>query len=180
MHTPRLLIVASLLLCVSTIKAQDKQSSADIFTTGIGFGQDYGGLGVNLTVYPQKNIGLFGGLGYAFAGLGYNAGIKLRLLPNHGNGIVRPFVEAMYGYNGAVAIVNDDQYNKLFYGPTVGGGIDIGPGRARHGYLSLAILVPIRNSDAQNYIDQLRSMGADFPHDLSPISVSVGYKFILD
>ena len=147
---------------------------------GIGYGQDYGGLGVNLTVYPQENVGFFGGFGYALAGFGYNAGIKLRLLPNQGKSMFRPFVEGMYGYNAAIVITNATQYNKLFYGPTVGAGVDAGSLRARHGYFSMAILVPIRNPDAQNYIDGLQAMGVDFHTNLLPISVSFGYKWIVD
>ena len=184
MYTPLSLIVVSLLLCAATTQAQEHHtadpSPADIFAVGIGYGQDYGGLGLNLTVYPQQNIGLFGGLGYALAGFGYNAGIKLRLLPNEGKSMFRPFVEAMYGYNTAVYIANDEQYNKLFYGPTVGAGVDVGSLRARHGYFSAALLVPIRNADPQNYIDQLKAMGAQFNNNLLPISISLGYNFIVD
>ncbi len=36
----------------------------DVVAIGLGVGLDYGGIGVNLTVYPQKNIGLFAGIGY--------------------------------------------------------------------------------------------------------------------
>ena len=181
MHTRLLLTVVALLLCAATTHAQDHPASpTDVFTVGIGYGQDYGGIGGNLTVYPQKNVGLFGGIGYALAGFGYNAGIKLRLLPKKGESIFRPFVEAMYGYNTAVFVTNDAQYNKLFYGPTVGGGIDIGSLVAKHGYLSIAVLVPIRNSDPQNYIDELQNMGVDFKNNLLPVSFSFGYKFFVD
>src|SRR5258708_5296139 len=159
--TPFLLIV-SLFLFTTTSRAQYKQQSLeanshrpiDVVSLGVGFGFDYGGLGVNLTVYPQKNIGLFGGLGYALAGVGYNAGIKLRLLPRDGQAMVRPFIEGMYGYNTAVFVANNRDYNKIFYGPSVGAGIDICP-RGNKGYLSMVLLVPIRNGDAQNYMDNL-------------------------
>jgi hypothetical protein len=184
MHTPLSLIVVSLLFCATTTQAQDHHSTdptpADIFAIGFGYGQDYGGLGLNLTVYPQKNIGVFGGFGYALAGFGYNAGIKLRLLPNQGASMFRPFVEAMYGYNAAVYITNYTQYNKLFYGPTIGAGVDIGSLRTKHGYFSAAILVPIRNQDAQNYMDGLQTMGVQFNNNLLPISLSFGYKFIVN
>lgn len=184
MYTPLSLIVVSLLLCAATTHAQVHQPSdpspADIFTIGIGYGQDYGGLGANLTVYPQKNVGLFGGFGYALAGFGYNAGLKLRLLPNQGKSMFRPFVEAMYGYTTAVYVTNGEQYNKIFYGPTVGGGVDIGSLHAKHGYFSIAILVPIRNSDPQNYINELQTMGVDIKNNLLPVSFSFGYKFIVN
>ncbi|HET6252882.1 MAG TPA: hypothetical protein VFE32_02345 [Puia sp.] len=154
--------------------------SSDIFTLGIGFGQDYGGIGGNLTVYPQENIGLFIGAGYALAGFGYNAGLKLRLLPDHGRSKVRPFVEGMYGYNAAIVVTNYSQDNKMFYGPTIGAGLDLGSTEPGKGYLSLAILVPFRSPDVQNYIDQLNANGVTFKNNLIPISFSIGYKFVLN
>ena len=186
-------IAVALLLCAATTRAQDHQPheasprdlSPDLFTDniniGFGFGFDYGGLGANLTVYPQKNIGLFVGGGYALAGFGYNAGIKLRLLPNNGASKVRPFLEGMYGYNAAIVVTNNTQYNKLFYGPSVGAGLDIGRLEKNKGYLSLAILVPIRSPDANNYIDDLRNNnGVSFANNLLPIAFSIGYKVAID
>ncbi len=153
----------------------------DIVNFGPGFGFDYGGIGVNFMGYPQKNIGLFFGGGYALAGFGYNTGVKFRLSPDR-NTVVNPFITAMYGYNAGIVITGNSQLSKLFYGPTFGVGLDM---RSRKpyskGYLSLALLVPIRNSDAQNYIDLLKNAyGASFANDLIPIGVSVGYKFILN
>jgi hypothetical protein len=178
-------------MCCTVTNAQDpipkktpsqdtSARTADIFTIGLGFGQDYGLLGANLTVYPQKNIGFFLGFGFALAGFGYNAGIKLRALPNHAHSIVRPFIIGMYGYYAAVVVTNYPQDNKLFYGPTIGGGLDIGPTTIGKGYLSLAILVPFRSPDVQNYIDQLKANGVAFNSNLPPIGFSIGYKFILN
>jgi hypothetical protein len=158
----------------------EQPRSSDILTFGLGFGQDYGGFGGNLTVYPQKNIGLFVGFGYALAGFGYNAGIKLRLLPDRGHSKVRPFIEGMYGYNAAIVVTNAPMDNKLFYGPSIGFGLDLGPTTPGKGYLSLAILVPFRSPDAQNYIDQLNANGVSFSNSLIPITFSIGYKFILN
>lgn len=157
----------------------EQPRTSDIFTLGIGFGQDYGGIGANITVYPQANIGLFAGLGYALAGFGYNAGLKLRLLPDHGHSKVRPFIVGMYGYNAAIAVTNYQSDNKIFYGPTIGAGLDIGSTTPGRGYLSLAILVPLRSPDAQNYIDQLRASGVTI-NDLIPVTFSIGYKFVLN
>jgi hypothetical protein len=153
----------------------------DFANIGLGFGFDYGGIGANLTVYPQKNIGIFFGGGYALAGFGYNAGIKLRLSPDRGT-VVNPFFTAMYGYNAAVVITDNTDLNKLFYGTTLGAGIDIRSKKpSSKGYLSLALMVPLRSPDAQNYIDFLKNQyGATFANDLIPIGFSIGYKFILN
>lgn len=164
-----------------SISQQVTPAPGDKFSIGFGFGQDYGGFGIHAIVYPQQNIGLFGGFGYAIAGAGYNAGVKLRLLPNQGNAAVSPFIVGMYGYNAAIAITNNSQYNKIYYGTTFGAGIDVA-NRSRgtaKGYFSLAIMVPVRSPDVDAYIDYLKSNGVDFKNNLLPITFSIGYKFII-
>jgi len=47
-------------------------------------------------------------------------------------------------------------------------GLDIGPTTPGKGYLSLAILIPFRSPDAQNYIDQLNANGVSFNNSLIP------------
>ena len=163
----------------SRAQSNTHSQTHDIFSAGFGFGQDYGGFGVNATVYPQKNIGVFGGVGYALAGTGYNVGIKLRQLPKHGSSNIHPFLEAMYGYNAAIHIANNNGYDRLFYGPTVGFGIDL-VGSGEKGYLSFALLVPIRGSDPYNYMDELRNnYGVSFKQDLWPVTFSIGYKLVI-
>ncbi len=148
---------------------------------GPGFGFDYGGIGVNFMAYPQKNMDLFFEGGYTLAGFGYNTGVKFRLSPDP-EPWSNPFFTAMYGYNAGVVIMDDSQLSKLFYGPTLGIGLDMRPRKpSSKGFLSLALMIPIRNSDARNYIDLLKNaMDASFANDLSPFGVSVGYKFILN
>ena len=86
----------------------------------------------------------------------------------------------MYGYNAAVAVTNYPNYDKIFYGPSIGLGFDIGAHAAKKGNFSFAILVPFRSPDVQNYIDDLHNMnGVQFNNNLWPIGVSVGYKFII-
>ena len=172
------------IVCTSTVSfAQDSSSvnvDYDRVSIGLGFGFDYGGLGGNFTVYPQKNIGLFAGAGYAFAGLGYNVGVKLRLTPKR---LFTPFFTAMYGYNAAIVVSNSsnlsfDNLSKLFYGPSVGIGFDLGS--IKKGYLSVAILVPFRSADVDNYINQLKTNdGVQFKNNLLPVAFSIGYRFVL-
>ncbi|HEX4851031.1 MAG TPA: hypothetical protein VFV08_09505, partial [Puia sp.] len=78
------ILFACFLISVHSIaqrKFSEEPRKPDQFSMGVGFGQDFGGLGANMIVYPQKNIGLFVGGGYAIAGFGYNVGLKLRLTP---------------------------------------------------------------------------------------------------
>lgn len=169
---------------IEAIKMKKNQSIAmtrTMNTFGLGFGLDHGGLGMNLLIYPQWNLGFFAGLGYAFAGLGFNAGIKIRLLSQQTNSQVIPFLMGMYGYNTAISVKNASGYDKLFYGPTLGFGIDYQSRTARKSYLSFALLFPVRGNDAQNYIDDLnRYHGVIFDTKLLPFTISFGYKFILN
>jgi hypothetical protein len=148
---------------------------------GLGIGLDHGGIGGNFTIYPQKNIGLFGGLGYAFAGAGYNVGAKIRLASEKHTSSMTPFLIGMYGYNAAVAVMNATQFNKLFYGTTIGIGADFKSRPTKKGYWSFALLIPIRGSQVDNYIKDLKNNhSVEFKNELFPIAISAGYRFILD
>jgi hypothetical protein len=147
---------------------------------GFGYGQDFGGLGANVIIYPQKNIGLFLGGGYAFAGFGYNAGIKVRLT-NNSSSKVNPFAIGMYGYNAAISVTNAEQFNKLFYGSTIGIGVDFLSRPGIPGYLSIALLIPFRNSEVNDYINDLKTNhGVEFKSELLPVTFSFGYRFIIN
>jgi len=152
----------------------------EVISIGAGLGLDYGGLGANLLYYPQKNTGIFIGVGYAVIGTGYNAGVKLRLFPSvkeYAN--VNPFVTAMYGYHAFLDVTNATQYNKIFYGYTVGLGVDI---RRKRGCWTVAVLFPLKSSEVYNYTNELRLSQGNFinpTNTLYPLMPSIGYKFRL-
>ncbi len=180
-------LLASIFLLThfNTLAAQDIDSIQvnkipDPVSMGFGFGQDFGGFGANLLVYPQDNFGLFGGLGYAFAGMGYNVGAKVRFLSDK-NPRTNFFVIGMYGYNAAIAVSDMEEYNKFFYGPTIGFGIDTGKRSYKKGYWTMAFLVPIRESGVNDYMDDLENNhDVEFKNSLLPFTFSIGYRFALD
>jgi hypothetical protein len=180
-------ILSALFFCVLVnVHAQVLQpvptsAPVDKLTVGVGAGYDFGGYGgVNAIYYPQRSIGVFAAGGYTPAGIGYNFGIKLRAISNKSASVVMPFLVAMRGYYTAVAPKDYSYYNKLFFGTTVGAGVDYRPNNSKFGYLTGTILVPIRNIDSKNYIDYLNTFqGIDYTHKLHAISASIGYKFIL-
>jgi len=184
------LFLGMALLFSITVQAQQRKVATepyegpspeyDRLNLGLGLGFDYGGIGGNLTFYPQKNLGIFFGGGYVIAGFGYNAGLKYRFLSSKPSSRFTPFLMAMYGYNTAIHVSNATELDKIFYGPTVGAGCDLGSHEKGKGAWSLAIFVPIRSSDADNYIDQLQNDGISFKNKPLPIGFSVGYKFNLD
>ncbi len=176
------------LLCclISTFSlfAQEKETiidnNAEKVSLGIGMGLDYGGIGGNILLYPQENIGFFGGVGYAIAGMGYNVGAKIRFLSEKKTR-TNFFLIGMYGYNAAIAVTNATSYNKLFYGTSFGLGIDTGKRSYKKGFWTMALLFPVRDSAVNDYIDYLKDdVGVDFKNGLWPITFSIGYRFGLD
>ncbi len=163
---------------VLTLKTTDEP--ADIFTAGLGLGQDLGGVGVNLTYYAIKKLGFQGGIGYALAGVGYNAGLKYRFLK--GSTLTRrtPFFTAIYGYNAAIKVQNLSEKNKLFYGPSLGFGFDSKALGVSHTYWSFAIYYPFRSKDVDVYMKDLeKNYNVQFKNGLYPITLSISYKIII-
>jgi len=181
---PKIYLFVLFLFGVTQLRAQyynkvssKHESDADVAAFGLGMGLDYGGLaGAKILVYPQKNFGLFFGGGYALVGFGYNTGVKIRLSTST---TVRPFLTGMYGYNAVIQVTNATQFNKIFYGTTFGGGIDIKPGGS-NGYWSFGLLIPVRGPEVDAYINYLQTQGVVTKNSLSPVGISAGYHFIIN
>jgi hypothetical protein len=172
-----------LLLTAINVGAQENNEAipeSDKISIGLGMGLDYGGFGGNILFYPAPKIGLFAGLGYPLAGVGYNVGVKFRLLTKKPSK-VNAYLMGMYGYNSSIYIQDGKEYNKLFYGPTFGLGIDTRYNPKKVGYWTFAILIPVRGSDVDAYIDDLKNNhNVEFKNDLFPLGFSVGYRFVID
>ncbi|MBN2638058.1 MAG: hypothetical protein JXR65_03105 [Bacteroidales bacterium] len=155
--------------------------NVDKLSVGLGLGMNFGGIGGNFMLYPQKNVGLFVGAGYAYAGVGLNAGVKVRFPKKNKFEHMTPYLLAMYGYNAAIHVTNATEYDKFFYGPTVGFGFDWKSHEKARGYWTAAILVPVRSADVQTYMDDLKNNhGVEFKSDLFPVAISIGYRIVLE
>jgi hypothetical protein len=181
-----ILFFQSISVCLAQDKKGEKTSiksktyPADKSSLGIGLGLDYGGYGACFTIYPQQNIGVFGSIGYALAGLGYNVGLKARLLFNNKKPSASLFVAGMYGYNTAFKIKNLGTLNKIFYGPSLGIGLETAVKPQKAGVWAFAVYVPIRSQEALDYQEYLKSRPfLDMKNDLLPIAISIGYKFTI-
>jgi hypothetical protein len=183
MRIVKVLLVLPLFCLTLTLNAQDEVPPSympDKISFGLGGGLDFGGFGGNLLVYPNKNLGLFLGGGYALAGLGVNVGAKVRFISAKPNAKVNTYLLMMYGYNAAVAVSGNTDLSRLFYGPSAGIGFEMRPRPYRPGYLTIALLVPFRSSEVDDYMDHLEnSHGVQFQNELFPIAFSLGYRFIL-
>ncbi len=174
-----------LLFFITAINVSAQENSAvvpdyDKISLGLGMGLDYGGFGGNILYYPAPKIGLFIGVGYPLAGVGYNVGVKLRLLTNKPSK-VNAYLLGMYGYNSSIYIKDGKDFNKLFYGPTFGLGLDTHYNPKKTGYWSFALLIPVRGSDVDDYINDLKNNhNVEFKNDLFPLGFSVGYRIVID
>jgi hypothetical protein len=147
----------------------------DATSFGLGAGFDFGGIGGNVLIYPHRNIGIFGGVGYAMAGMGYNVGTKLRIISK--KSMNDPFALLMYGYNAAIQVKDASQFNKFFYGPTLGIGMDFHSKKKKSVYWSMALMIPIRGSKVDDYITDLEDHhGVEFQTGLPPVALSIGYR----
>ncbi|MBN1819921.1 MAG: hypothetical protein JXR31_17120 [Prolixibacteraceae bacterium] len=178
-----ILTVCILILSVQ-LNAQNKKSAIfknDKSSLGIGIGLDHGGIGGNLTLYPTKNIGVFGGFGYAFAGVGYNAGVKLRFVSDNPKSGYVPYIVGMYGYNTVIHVKNASSLDKFFYGPSVGIGLDIRPGNPdKKSYWSLSLLYPVRSSDVEDYREDLENHhSVVFDSELIPLAFTISYRLVI-
>ncbi len=158
------------------ITLPSKDEPADILTAGLGFGQDLGGIGANLTYYATNRLGFQGGIGYALAGIGYNVGVKYRFLKDQTLSYRTPFFIAMYGYNAALKVKDNSKLNKVFFGPSLGFGIDTKALGSSHTYWSFALFYPIRGEEIQKYLD---ANHISLSRDFTPITLSISYKIII-
>jgi hypothetical protein len=185
-------ILIALILTVSAcVHAQDSASftmqeiSADTIpvdklSVGVGGGYEFGGLGANVIYYFTKALGVFAGAGYPLTGFGYNAGAKLRIVVDQSAGTFMPYVIVMYGYNATIIVPSFPEKNKIFYGLSVGAGVDYRPGNSKFGYLSATVYLPIRSTAVKDYAENLNYFyGIPYATNrIFPLSLSLGYKFI--
>lgn len=157
------------LLIPACLSAQD-YSKVDL---GFGMGMDYGGLGMRVTGYPSKAIAVFGGLGYAFAGVGFNGGVNANFKQK---GRVRGYATAMYGYNGALVVTGDIQMKKFYYGPSFGLGLKLESRRNDMNFWNFELLLPVRDPAFEDTVKDLQNNGVSMSPVL-PIAWSIGYHF---
>jgi len=145
---------------------------------GFGMGLDFGGFGMNVMYNVTNSVGAYIAAGYALAGVGVNGGVILRLVPKKPENRVVPYITAMYGYNAAIAVQKGEQYNKMFYGPSAGLGIELRARSPKVRCWTFALLIPFRSNEVQDYIDELSyKHNIEFQNDLTPVLISIGYRF---
>ena len=143
---------------------------ADKVYFGFGVGIDHGGLGVRIDVRPLEHFGVFGGVGWALGGLGWNAGLHIPILTGHE---ISPYLTGMYGYNTMYVAKNrvtGTQWDRdIYYGPSFGGGLEFSV-REGSRLIQVGVLVPVRS-------DQVLIDHPEIERDLWPVLISLGLRY---
>jgi hypothetical protein len=153
---------------------------------GPGIGMDYGGFGINYTAFVSKNVGFFGGFGFAYAKIGYDFGTKIRVIPRNGESKLNPYFIGMWGYNAVFTATGEPSLSKIFRGITFGIGTDYRAKPDSKGYWSVAVMVPLPNTGLEdddvkfykNWLNQ--NVPGKWQNWVSVIDFSIGYHYILN
>jgi len=143
---------------------------------GLGIGLDYGGIGGRITFLPVKRLALFAGVGYALVDFGYNVGAQLRIIPDNN---FCPTFGVMYGYNGVIKVQNASMYDKIYYGTSLSGGVEMHFG-GKQSFMNVELIVPFRSQAFYDDWDSLKQNSSiSIQSDPLPIAFSIGYHFAL-
>lgn len=145
-----------------------------IIKLGVGLGIDYGGLGGRMTITPIPHVGIFGAVGYNFHKTAYNVGVTYKILPDKR---VTPVASIMYGYNAAIVVEGAKEFDKTYYGPSMGGGIELNMKKSKN-YWSFGLTLAFWSKEFRDDLDALRNNpGIEFTSEPIPVGISVGYHF---
>ncbi len=176
-------LLALLLLVPAAAAAQDdyalprQEPKTDVrgWNIGPGIGIDQGGLGVQVQCRPVPRLLVFASGGYALAGFGWNFGVGGRLLPY---AKWCPYLTAMYGYNAAIVIQGAADRNGIYYGPSIGIGVEDHRRRNYANFWRFGIVVPFRSAAYRAALDALRAdPNFEVTGEPIPISISAAYHF---
>jgi hypothetical protein len=162
-------LIFTFILLISLTKSVAQENK---FGLGIGYGQMFGGFGIQLNYEAITNLEIYSGLGYNLSDFAYNVGVKYRFTENR----TRPFLTAMYGYNAVVLVPDISNLNKSFNGATFGFGIDL-KSRKNDNFWTFAALIPLRSDEVEDYKKILSNNYNLTFTDFFPITISVGYIF---
>jgi hypothetical protein len=145
---------------------------------GFGFGLDYGGvIGVKATFYPVSYMGVFAAGGWELINVGWNVGVLGRILPADGRYGARPYLKVMYGVNGATKVSGKSAYDKMFYGVTVGLGLEARFGKKRKSGINIDLNVPFRSSQFYKQVSDMENdHSLKMQNEVLPVAFSLGYN----
>lgn len=161
------------LVGVTIAQSANTSSEKGVKSYGLGVGLPYGGMGLRLGINVADRLNLFGGAGYQLAGIGYNVGLMKDFRPI---GVTQLYVTGMYGSNAAIRLIGASYDDKVFLGPSAGGGIKINSRGYRGNYIDIGVLYPFTSSTYQQEFESIKNSSlANRLKDPWPVLVVIGY-----
>lgn len=178
MRTALIMLLALPIMALAQDYVQPQQppkSNSMAWNLGLGIGIDYGGFGAQVQCRPAPPLVMFAGGGYVLAGFGYNIGVQGRILPA---AKWCPFVSAMYGYNAVIVVQGASEYNGLYYGPSVGAGVEVHRRDNPDNFWRFELILPFRPQEFQDDMDALKKNPLiDIKSEPPPFAFSVAFHF---
>lgn len=152
----------------------DLSNERPIGQIGIGYGIDYGGIGVKMQANINSFFKMFLALGVDNYKFSRNFGVSTNFRGENTKSKISPYIQLMYGTNTNVGYGLPLGLRKMFYGPTVGGGIEIISTSGSS--LSIGMLLPYRSKEVDKYIEKLRlTRSLEFTKEFKTLEFSIGY-----
>jgi hypothetical protein len=170
----RIITIISFLILSITISAQERTNK--LFDVGVGFGINYGCFGLRTAYFPISYFSIEGFIGYNREELVGGFGTSVYPLSKTYKNKYRPAIRAFYGYNTMYVISDDPTLNKTFFGINFAFGNEFLLAANKPYRLNIDLIIPIRTSEAVDYLDVLKDKGYYFSN-LFPIGLSVGLHF---
>lgn len=144
---------------------------------GIGYGLPYGGIGLKVGYNLIDGLNAFAGVGYQTGSIGYNIGVAKDFIPN---GVVQPYVSAMFGSNAAIRLIGTSYDERVFLGPSVGAGVKINAlaHSYRGNYLEIGAIYAFTSVTYQEEFESIKNSSyANKLNEPWPVLVVIGYNF---
>ena len=170
----KIIIIISFLLLPIALSAQETINKH--FDVGVGFGLNYGCFGLSTAYLPTSYFSIEGFIGYNREELVGGFGTSVYPLSKTYKNKYRPAIRAFYGYNTMYVISGDPTLNKTFFGINFAFGNEFLLVANKPYKLNIDMIIPIRTSEAVDYLDILKDKGYYFSK-LFPIALSVGLHF---
>ena len=143
----------------------------------MGVGLSYGTIGFRFSNNIKDYLSVFGGLGYHFAGMGYNVGLTKTFKSNSATQL---YLTGMYGTNAAIRVRGLSEFNEVYRGATVGLGAKVNMKKNKGNYWDFGLLVPFTSDqfrDDENTVEN--DARVDNFTSSWPVLITLGYHFLI-
>ena len=169
-----IIIMISFLLLSIILSAQEPTNHH--FDIGVGYGLNYGCLGLRTAYLPIAYFSVEGFIGNNREEFVGGFGSSIYPIPKYYKNKYRPAIRVFYGYNAMYVISDDPTLNRTFYGINFVFGNEFLLVENKPYKINIDLIIPIRNSEAVDYMDILKDNGHYFSN-LFPIGLSAGLHF---